>query len=423
QPASPGPGPVILPTPGVKPEPVKPNQPASPGPGPVILPTPGVKPCPVKPNQPAKPGPGPEGLPMPEVEPEPEKKPCSCGCEGKKGSKNLSKQIKDIIEALSRDDEQQENLQENIQTKLDELLTQGISRQEILDKKDELEEQIKRLIDNKLVSKQEVNNTRNEIEESNVESNELENRLREILNEQFDIGYNVNRGCKSCKKPVEVIKDEDESFYETAALAKPGTSDNETSEEEVDFLEQLEVKLKSLQQLLKTSVVGENMQNNVVGYSTDKEAEIIREKTEEINQKKNKVNTKEVISENEKGALSKKEEYDRVREIFETSASIKPFEKDSQPIDWVRISLAELISIPQLKYEWATQPFITFSYHKFNHLILGKDREVEQYYIGIPDIYHQTRGHILDIDKIERFVCRNADKLATGEPGYWLAMI
>lgn len=286
------------------------------------------------------------------------KKPCGCQKEHKKDI------IEEIIKMLERDGNSAKDLSKVIESELKELIAEGISKDEILNKKNELEIQIKDLLNDKL-------NIRN-----NKEEKDIETQLKNELNKQFNLGYRLNA-------------DEQELEKNNVELEK-----QETTREEKDFLEQLEDKLKNIQTLLKNDT---------------EEAIKDIEETSFIQLKEDK--------------RDRKEEYSRIKEIFESSVEIEPFDNQKQPIDWVRISLSELVSIPQIDYEWATQPFITFSYHKFNHLILGRDRELNQYYIGIPDIYHQTRNHILDMDKIERFVCRNTDKLATGEPGYWIAMV
>lgn len=113
----------------------------------------------------------------------------------------------------------------------------------------------------------------------------------------------------------------------------------------------------------------------------------------------------------------------RVRDIFNDSTAIEPFEEKDSHIDWVRISMAELISMPQFSYEWCTNPVITYCYHKFGFLILGKDKQIEQYYIGIPDIYDTKRKFILSIDKIEAFRGRNNEDLKPGDYGYWIVRI
>lgn len=118
-----------------------------------------------------------------------------------------------------------------------------------------------------------------------------------------------------------------------------------------------------------------------------------------------------------------REELVRIRNIFEYSNTIEPFNEKDEHIDWVRITIAELKSIKQLPYEWCTQSFITLCYHKFGFLILGRDRDLEEYYIGIPDIYDPKQKYILALDKIEKFRFRNEKLNNPGSYGYWIARV
>lgn len=117
-----------------------------------------------------------------------------------------------------------------------------------------------------------------------------------------------------------------------------------------------------------------------------------------------------------------KDDLARVREIFNESDAIEPFEKKDANIEWVRITMAELISIPQLSYEWCMNPIITSCYHKAGFLILGKDTQIEQYYIGIPDVYATNRDFVLCMDKIESFKGQK-EVLEEGDYGYWIVRI
>ncbi|MGL4797973.1 MAG: DUF6128 domain-containing protein [Cellulosilyticaceae bacterium] len=114
----------------------------------------------------------------------------------------------------------------------------------------------------------------------------------------------------------------------------------------------------------------------------------------------------------------------RLRDIFEYSDTIQPFNEEDANIDWIRLSMAELMSIKQFSYEWCTQSFITLSYHKFGFLLLGRDKKLEEYYIGIPDIYDPKQRYILSLDKIERFRFRDENNVSKpGAYGYWIARV
>lgn len=113
----------------------------------------------------------------------------------------------------------------------------------------------------------------------------------------------------------------------------------------------------------------------------------------------------------------------KMEDMFEKSIPMNPFELNEPHVKWVRITKPELMSLPQLPYEWKIQPFITQSYYKYKHFILGRDSEAMQYYLGIPDIFHPSKRNILEIDKIESFKCCRNTSPRVGEHGYWIVRL
>ena len=231
--------------------------------------------------------------------------------------------------------------------------------------------------------------------ESTVTSDECECKIYVPISEEGDITeVEILRGLQEAfaraankedlAKKVESIINESVSPIYVAPQMRP--TNNRVDKEEEEYLSQIESVLK-------------NIQNNI---------------GEELKEKK-------IPLENETSAY--KCDIARVRDIFNDSSPIEPFEEKDPHIEWVRISMAELISMPQFSYEWCTNPVITYCYHKFGFLILGRDKDIEQYYIGIPDMYDTKRNFILSIDKIEAFRGRTGDNLKPGDYGYWIVRI
>lgn len=181
----------------------------------------------------------------------------------------------------------------------------------------------------------------------------------------------------------------------------------ETTVEETDYLKALEDRLKDL----KNSLIA-SKENVELQCETKQATQAVVANNSECEPCKKK-----------QTGIIKGNQYNRVKEVFESSTPTTPFKAMHSPISWVMMSTAELISMPELSYEWCTQPFITYCYHKFNHLILGKDNEIEQYYVGIPDVYHPSRRYILALDKIEGFRCCEDKNPSAGDFGYWIARI
>ena len=231
--------------------------------------------------------------------------------------------------------------------------------------------------------------------ESTVTSDECECKTYVPISEDGDVTeIEILRGLQEAfaraankedlAKKVESIINESVSPIYVAHQMRP--TNNRVDKEEEEYLSQIESVLK-------------NIQNNI---------------GEELKEKKTPL-------ENETSAY--KCDIARVRDIFNDSSPIEPFEEKDPHIEWVRISMAELISMPQFSYEWCTNPVITYCYHKFGFLILGRDKDIEQYYIGIPDMYDTKRNFILSIDKIEAFRGRTGDNLKPGDYGYWIVRI
>ena len=89
----------------------------------------------------------------------------------------------------------------------------------------------------------------------------------------------------------------------------------------------------------------------------------------------------------------------------------------------MRITLEELKAIKQLPEDWCSQSFIEACYRNVGYLILGRDKDIEEYYLGIPDIYDPKQKYLLALDRIERFKFRNEQMNYPGAYGYWIARI
>ena len=207
---------------------------------------------------------------------------------------------------------------------------------------------------------------------------------------EVELLRNLQEAFSNTSNKEELAKKIERIIYESVTPihleSQMRPADNEVDQEEEKYLNQIESVLK-------------NIQDNI---------------GEELKEKK-------TLLEDEPSIY--KEDMARVRDLFNDSDAIEPFEKKDPHIEWVRISMPELISIPQLSYEWCTNPVITYCYQKFGFLILGKDQEIEQYYIGIPDIYDTKRDFILSIDKIEAFRGQQEKHLQPGDYGYWIVRI
>ena len=380
KPASPGlgPNPVIIPTPDVnKPEM---NKPASPGlgPNPVIIPTPDAN----KPgmNKPASPGLGPNPviIPTPDVNKPGMNKPASPGlgpcpvimptpdANNPEMNKPASPGLGPNPVIIPTPDDTEPGIEiappckKNMSTEAEELARYIQSMQQ----------------------------TQQDVDTPNQDEIKVLMRLQNLFNQSTDkqtLATRVQSIIDASMNPLSKVQSN------TYDANRNNTSNELEVDEEREYLNQIESVLKSIQQNL--------------GIETEEKKTDLEETLED-----------------DKVANFKRDLL-RVRDIFFDSTEIEPFEERDENIDWVRISMAELISMPQFSYEWCTNPFVTYCYHKFGFLILGKDKQIEQYYIGIPDIYDTKRKFILSIDKIEAFRGRSNKELKPGDYGYWIVRV
>ncbi len=109
-----------------------------------------------------------------------------------------------------------------------------------------------------------------------------------------------------------------------------------------------------------------------------------------------------------------------MEDIYAKGEAVEAFIQEPEDTEWVRIPYGEFLKIPSLSYEWCTQPFITFAFYKYNEILLGHNGQ-GAYYLGIPDVYHPEREAILSEPiPVERFLCRRNIEPAIGEYGYWI---
>jgi hypothetical protein len=230
---------------------------------------------------------------------------------------------------------------------------------------------------------------------------DIKKELMKILkeDEQERPHQTYEKEIEKVKPKMEEVKKEQEAnlWQELKVLSEePYVQEdyNEQTEEEANYLKEIERKLKDIQDRLRnTDIYNEVKENNLYGQ----------------------MENLEVLDRNIQDPDNAK-----IEEIYKNAQKVTPFKDEAINISWARIVLADLISLPRLSYEWCTQPFITFAYYKYNHLLLGKDNNLKQYYIGIPDIYHPDRRYVLSSEQIDKFVCCENVEPQIGEYGYWI---
>ncbi|WP_058485829.1 DUF7922 domain-containing protein [Defluviitalea phaphyphila] len=114
----------------------------------------------------------------------------------------------------------------------------------------------------------------------------------------------------------------------------------------------------------------------------------------------------------------KKEDF--LKDIINKSIRMNPFEKVNEDMEWYRISYEELPLIVDYPWRWYSNPYLLVGAKKYNHLLLGKNKELNTYCLGIPDIYFPKTKEGAKRFGCNTFLCCRDIKPAPGEYGYWI---
>lgn len=109
--------------------------------------------------------------------------------------------------------------------------------------------------------------------------------------------------------------------------------------------------------------------------------------------------------------------------IFNNNLKMSPFEKQNKNINWVRLSIRELINLPIDFWLYANHPFILSAYYKNKHMIFGVDNQKDEYILGLPDKYQPEYKGVLKKLGFLQFKCCKDKKPIRDDYGYWLMPI
>lgn len=87
-------------------------------------------------------------------------------------------------------------------------------------------------------------------------------------------------------------------------------------------------------------------------------------------------------------------------------------------MDWIICDLNEAYLLPQLNISCIKNVFVEYSYKKYSHIIIGKNKN--NYYIGIPDLYEETSLEQAKSIGFNDFIKKNNDGTNWG---YWVKSI
>ena len=141
-----------------------------------------------------------------------------------------------------------------------------------------------------------------------------------------------------------------------------------------------------------------------------------------ISQEIEQLNQYKFISEEELMSLKPKKDVS-INYMLENNAKMSPFEKQNRNVNWVRVSIRELINLPIDYWNLANHPFVLSAYYKNKHMIFGCDAKKDEYILGLPDKYQPEYKGILKKLGFVQFKCCQDKLPIKNDYGYWLMPI
>lgn len=114
----------------------------------------------------------------------------------------------------------------------------------------------------------------------------------------------------------------------------------------------------------------------------------------------------------------KKENY--LNKILRENIRMNPFERNKEYMEWYRISYEELPMILNYPWRWYSNPYLLIGAKKYNHLLLGRNIQLNTYCLAVPDIYFPAAKEKAKAYGFNYFLCCRNTRPAPGEYGYWV---
>ena len=108
--------------------------------------------------------------------------------------------------------------------------------------------------------------------------------------------------------------------------------------------------------------------------------------------------------------------------MFEKNPKLNPFASNLQDVDWVRMSLEEVVVLPVDARAYINNSFVVANYKRFRHLILGA-RSEGGHILGVPAEYRAEDAIVAQALGFEQFKGCEDREADSGDYGYWLMFI
>lgn len=150
----------------------------------------------------------------------------------------------------------------------------------------------------------------------------------------------------------------------------------------------------------------------------------------------------EIKAASEEEVIEKKEEKSKEVQIVEISSAkkeerhfspvwekiknrfplIHPFEEEKN-MEYVHITPKDLQILRKDYWILNNNSFLLHGYYNYKYLILGKKKEEEAYWLGIPGIYHEREQMMADLFGFENFQSASLGPREQGSFGYYVKRV
>lgn len=109
-----------------------------------------------------------------------------------------------------------------------------------------------------------------------------------------------------------------------------------------------------------------------------------------------------------------------LNKILRENMKMNPFERNKEYMEWYRISYEELPMILNYPWRWYSNPYLLIGAKKYNHLLLGRNTQLNTYCLAVPDLYFPAAKERAKVYGFNYFLCCRDTRPAPGEYGYWI---
>ncbi|ONI38105.1 hypothetical protein AN639_11545 [Candidatus Epulonipiscium fishelsonii] len=238
------------------------------------------------------------------------------------------------------------------------------------------------------------------LEENNhlLQKNEVENKVKYILDKKSEQPQPQPTTIINNTIDIKELEDKVKNLYKTLSDTDITKLEKPLAETQLDTTEDKEQNINE-----SKDITTEQNINEKKDVATE-------------NNSKNDTETSFNATHKIEDTKSNETDADIIDTLFKNHTTVVPFVNDVEPIEWIEITLSDLNCIPQFGAKWTAPLWVRTAYIKYGSVILGRDKEISQYFIGIPATYSSKDKP----NNVERFKPKYTKSFIDGDFGYWI---